>query len=363
MSVYSELSMISEKHVKGLQCRLIDIKHLAGVRFLILCLTAAYFVSINGCVVNPQKTFPDARYYQIQATKIESQISIYRIAPGDVFKVNYLKDYREGKNCYRMDIGDKIFVNVRGNQEYSREVTVLPDGSISVPVIGRIYVRHDTLSELSDLLTAKYSEYLHEPGIDIIALETQTKLEDFLRLLRENYGDRDRNFLVRTDGRVNLPLIGEVEVAGNTLAENQSNIAKAYQDIFSNISISIEISRSPQSSVAILGEVKNPGVYALSRQVSPLFALAMAGGELDTASRSTGIILRQKPDGVEKITFSINGSIMNLDNIATTFVRTGDIVYIPKSGISNLNLFVDQYIRKLIPINATYILNDKYNIN
>ena len=362
MSFYSESNIISDRYAKGFQCRLVGIKRLAGTCFWIGSLLALFcLVSISGCVVNTPKTFPEAQYYQVRATEIESQISIYRVAPGDTITINYLKDYRESDDWYRLDIGDKISINVRGKQEYSREVNVLPDGSISVPVFGRIYVRHYTLSELCDLLTVKYSEQLHEPGVDVIAIETGTKLESFLRLLRENYGDGDRTFFVRTDGRINLPLIGEVEVAGNTLAENQNKIAKAYKDIFSNISINIDISRSPQSSVAILGEVKKPGVYTLSRQVSPLFALAMAGGELDTADRSIGFILRQRPEGVEKILFDINGSILNIDNTPAPFVRAGDIVYIPKSGISNLDLFVDQYIRKLIPINTTYILNDNNN--
>ncbi len=68
---------------------------------------------------------------------------------------------------YFISAGDVVSVNVSPAEEFSKEVTVQPDGTIDVPLLGAIKVSSMNVSELEKLLTAKFSKYLANPTITV----------------------------------------------------------------------------------------------------------------------------------------------------------------------------------------------------
>ena len=154
---------------------------------------------------------------------------------------------------------------------------------------------------------------------------------------------------------VTFPLVGELSAMGKTMAGLAREVESQYDKIFraGGISVALNLNSSSQGNIAVLGEVRNPGRYTIATPVSPFVALAMAGGVLDTASSSKIVVVKRQPDGrVEWRTVNLDwesGGMLGPD-IA---LSPQDLLLVPKSGIANLNLFVQQYIRQLLPVSTS----------
>lgn len=274
----------------------------------------------------------------------------YRLAPGDAVSVHYYKSYSSLGEDYKIDVGDKISISVDRHPEYSREVVVLPGGAISAPLAGKLKVAGLTTTQLDELLTESYKTHFNSPVVDVFVIEPQNKVNDFINLVFKNNGDRSLTYSLREDGSIDLPLIGEVPISGLSIPEARKRIKESYKRTFkeADLDVSVNLLTSSQTRIAVLGEVFRPGIYQISGRVNPLYAIAMAGGHMDTANMDKIVIVRGKEGHpTKKINFSSTAAAFN----PAYGIQSGDIVYVPKTGIANADLVVDQYIRKLLPLN------------
>lgn len=273
----------------------------------------------------------------------------YRLAPGDVISVHYYKSYNSLGEDYKIDVGDKILINIDRHPEYSREVVVLPGGAISAPLAGMLKVAGLTTTQLDELLTESYKKHFNNPVVDVFVMEPQNKVNDFINLVFKNHGDRNLAYSLREDGSIDLPLIGEVTFSGLSISEARKVIKESYKKTFkeADLDVSVNLLSSSQTRIAVLGEVFRPGIYQISGRVNPIYAIAMAGGHMDTANMDKIVIVRGNEGHLKK---KINFSSTAAFNPAYS-IQSGDIVYVPKTGIASADVVVDQYIRKLLPIN------------
>ena len=114
-----------------------------------------------------------------------------------------------------------------------------------------------------------------------------------------------------------------------------------------------------QRKVSVLGEVMRGGVFDAVQPMSVLEALALAGGFTDRAWR--GQVLLLHPDyRARTLTVSVvdmsRGLNMTDPSLLATTVRAQDILYVPRSRISDVNLFVQQYITSMIPFNLSILI-------
>ena len=158
-----------------------------------------------------------------------------------------------------------------------------------------------------------------------------------------------KSVVVQPDGRVSLPLIGSVMAADRTLDELHDALVRAYSQQLLRPQVDIAPKAAPLK-VFVGGEVKNPGVLDLVGDGDALRAVIQAGDFLNSSDRRKVIILRRGPDGRGMI------RTVNLQKGLTSGaadlvpLRRFDIVYVPKSGVANATLFVQQYFRDLSPI-------------
>lgn len=73
-----------------------------------------------------------------------------------------------GEDPYRLDTGDVIAVSVWGHDDLRAQVTVGPDGRISLPLLGEVDVRGATLAEVDALTTAKFAEFVRDPQVTVV---------------------------------------------------------------------------------------------------------------------------------------------------------------------------------------------------
>lgn len=104
---------------------------------------------------------------------------------------------------------------------------------------------------------------------------------------------------VRSDGRISLPLVGEVQAAGKTPYQLQQDISKKLQTLISEPDVTVIVQEIRSQKFNILGQVARPGSYLLTDSTTVLDAIAVAGGFRDFAKQRAIYVLRQNPDGTQ----------------------------------------------------------------
>jgi protein involved in polysaccharide export with SLBB domain len=291
----------------------------------------------------------------IPASQIEPRPPApYRIGPGDTIEISFYQSYDEASGgVYLLDVGDRLSILVEDHPELSAEVVVRPDGRISLPVVEEIVARGSTPQRLATELREHYSARIPSPFVTVLVMEPQAKLNGFIQNLMSGQGGTTRRMLVRPDGTLSLPLLGESAIAGMTIEELQRDLTRRYREIFSYIDISVNVETSAEGRIAVLGEVTRPGVYDLQGPQSALEAVASAGGFLPTAKQREIIVIRQErgrpPQG---ILVNLRSAIEDGVYANDLALQAQDIVVVPRTKIGNVNKFVDLYIRRVLPFNV-----------
>ena len=162
--------------------------------------------------------------------------------------------------------------------------------------------------------------------------------------------------LIGPDGRVSLPLLANVMVADRTDHEIANVIADAYARSVL-VSPIVEVRRAalgPQN-IIVGGEVNSPGLITLNGPVGALEAVMLAGGFQNSAARGKVVVLRRMPGGglmmrVADVRNALNGS-QNADALQ---LRRHDIVFVPRSTIAEINVFIEQYVTGIIPLDQAF---------
>ena len=123
----------------------------------------------------------------------------------------------------------------------------------------------------------------------------------------EVYHDQDLSpsLQIRPDGKITLPLLGDLPAAGQTSIELRDKIAGALKDYISNPVVTVMVLETTPQVVYVMGEVNKPGTLPLmGGRLSILQALAMAGGFTDFANKKDIRILRHAKTGMQTLRFN-----------------------------------------------------------
>ena len=115
---------------------------------------------------------------------------------------------------------------------------------------------------------------------------------------------------VRPDGKVTLPLVGDIVAAGRTSTELRDTIAKALTEYIANPTVTVIVTETMPQVVYVTGEVNKPGPYTMGAgQLNILQALAMAGGLTDFANRKDIRVMRKGPSGMQTLKFNYKDAL------------------------------------------------------
>ena len=132
---------------------------------------------------------------------------------------------------------------------------------------------------------------------------------------------------VRPDGKITLPLVGDIEATGKTPLELRDGITKALKEYMTNPVVAVIVLEATASTAYVLGEVAHPGAVNLQGPVTVLQAIAMAGGLKDFANSKNIRILRKGPAGVQTIAFNYKDAVKGIGG--QVYLRPGDTVIVP----------------------------------
>ena len=119
----------------------------------------------------------------------------------------------------------------------------------------------------------------------------------------------DRTVPVRPDGKISLPLIGEMTASGKTATDLQKEIALRLKQFVADPTVTVVVKEVNSPKVSVIGEVKNPNMYKIKDRATLLDAIALAGG-LTEYSKKKVVVFRVGPNGdSQRIELSITDQI------------------------------------------------------
>lgn len=142
--------------------------------------------------------------------------------------------------------------------------------------------------------------------------------------------DISRSIPVRSDGRISLPLAGEIQATGRTPLGLEREIASKLQNYISEPEVTVIVQQINSQKFNILGQVTKPGSYSLTNSVTVLDAIALAGGFRDFAKKKSIYVLRQNPDGVQsRIPFNYKEVVKGENPAQNIKLQPHDTIVVP----------------------------------
>ena len=145
-----------------------------------------------------------------------------------------------------------------------------------------------------------------------------------------------------------------------TASELTNELTELYSKEFKEPRVSVIVKSFTDQRIYVAGEVNQPALIDLVGNTTVLQAVAQAGGLKYTAKRNEIVVLRRRSDGRPEVyQIDIDKAISGTDLAQNMALRPLDVVYIPRTSISNIDQWIDEHFYKLIPLSFTadYDLN------
>lgn len=185
-------------------------------------------------------------------------------------------------------------------------------------------------------------EYLLYPG-DQLDVATPTAPE------------LNRQVTLGPDGRISLPLIGQVMAADRTLTELETVLSQAYASQLRRPEVEVTLRQAGPLKVWVDGEVRNPGVYDMPGDIDAYQAIVLAGGFLPSSRSQEVALIRRGPGG----TRMMRPLDLRPRRGEVVALRRADILFVPRTTLAELSVFFSQ-IRDALPVGFNYTINGQY---
>ena len=155
--------------------------------------------------------------------------------------------------------------------------------------------------------------------------------EDVVEVIVWKSPDLSKVVSVLPDGKISLPLVGEVQAVGRTAAQLKTEIEARLKEFKETPNVSVVVQQVNSYSVYVLGEVAHAGKLQLKAYTTVLQAISVAGGFTQFASKNRIFVLRKSPaTGAEtRINISYDGIVSGADSAQNIVLIPGDTVVVP----------------------------------
>jgi polysaccharide export outer membrane protein len=158
--------------------------------------------------------------------------------------------------------------------------------------------------------------------------------EDVLEVTVWRNQDLSRTVVVRPDGKISLPLIGDVQASGLTASQVAVKIAARLTEFKENPNVSVSIREVNSYFVYVLGEVQRPGKYPIKSYATVLQGVSLAGGFTNFASKGKMAVLRTvtKSDGdlhQIRIPVPYDDLVSGKGAVENFLLKSGDTIVVP----------------------------------
>jgi protein involved in polysaccharide export with SLBB domain len=174
---------------------------------------------------------------------------------------------------------------------------------------------------------------------------------DTIEVVVHTAPELSRELVIAPDGRIRMPLAAPVLALARTPDEVAADLRAALASELIDPDLDVVATEFASQKIFVGGEVREPGLFELPGQIDPLQAIVMAGGLSRDAKANQVLIIRRLPGGeVRSHIADLRAGLRDAETTAWLPLRRFDVVYVPRTGISQQNQFVQQYIRDALPV-------------
>lgn len=252
---------------------------------------------------------------------------------------------------YLIGPGDVLSIEVWNQPDMSRDMIVNDKGEIRLPPIKAMSVMGSTTYQLEDKLVKALSKYLIDPIVFVTVKEYNSQRVIALGEIQTGmYTLKRKTSLVEFLGQIGGPtdnadfskiklIKKDGEIFSYNLNELISDPKKSDEVLVSGGDIiyvpPLEIHR-----VSVLGEVKSPKIINIKEKFSLVEAITEAGGYTENAVTSSVIIVRGELGALKGYRIDLNRILKKGDIRLNIELKPGDIVYVPKTFIADVERFL-----------------------
>ena len=260
---------------------------------------------------------------------------------------------------YKLDTLDEVEIEFILDPELNRKVVIRPDGMITLPGIGDIRAFGLAPEELARKIEEKLRQanilrngdsehkFRNYKMVTVSVSQFYQKVQRLVESLTTLTSGQQTQVTVKPDGTIDLPLLKDrILAAGHTVADVERTVNKLYRKgELKHVVASMALSSARSRKVYILGEVTAPGAYDLRQPISSLQALALAGGPKHDTADLTSVILISKNIHGKPIGRRLDlKRILDVGDMSPAIlVKPYDVIYVPKTYIRDLRVFMEQY--------------------
>lgn len=277
---------------------------------------------------------------------------------------------------YRINPGDQLSIRFPRRPAYSDIFVVRVDGRIIVPQIGSVVAASRTVDELQAELVERYRKLVTAlpPAAERSYL---LQPNDVLDIHFSFFPDLNSVVSVRADGRISLPMVGDMIAEGLTPTDLQSRLRESFARRIANpelvvmvrearsniyfhqgqarvlpdpgmVDLAVNLTRTVPLVVYVGGEVPAPGVHQFVGGSGALQTIFTAGGPMSTGDMRSVVILRRGAD--DKVIRIVTDLTQDLAGNGTNdiVVQPFDVVVVPRSSIAQVGDALDQYIYRVV---------------
>jgi len=182
--------------------------------------------------------------------------------------------------------------------------------------------------------------------------EYRLNVGDRVQIKFPYHGRLDQEVPVRPDGKISLEVTGELPAEGLTPRELEARIAEAASRHLRDPAVVVIVKQTGEQRVYVGGEVGKPGFVLVQEGMTPLQAVLAVGGFKDTAQLDSVLYVTPGPSGSFEATRVDLDDVLRNGTPETVRLRGNDVVYVPTTRIANANMFVEKYIRNMLPVES-----------
>jgi polysaccharide export outer membrane protein len=152
--------------------------------------------------------------------------------------------------------------------------------------------------------------------------------EDVLEISVWKDPDLTRQVVVRPDGKVSFPLIGEVDAGGRSVASLEKEVKKRISEYVPDAVVTVMVVQINSIKIYVVGGVAKPGEYRIGRKINVMQTLSMAGGLTPFADEDNIVILRHNNKGGIKIPFNYGKVKKGKAIEQNIWLKDGDVIVV-----------------------------------
>jgi len=188
----------------------------------------------------------------------------------------------------------------------------------AIPIHSLLITIAIVILALTPCLHAQEKETYIIGGGDVLDITTW-KEPDFSR----------EEILVKIDGNISFPLVGEIQAEGKTTLQLQNTIEKMLTEYVASPTVTVTVRSTGSKMFYILGEVVNTGEYPLTKHLTVLQAFALAGGFTEWASKKEIILLRNVDGNEQALTINYKNILKGKDYSQNVKIQANDTIIVP----------------------------------